>query len=631
MSIGASVNSSNGIAGGGAAAINTILGNVEAYTQGVDATADAVNGGAPGNITVAASDSAAIAAEVVGVSAAVNFSPKSSNVVALGAAVAVNLIGWAGTVADETEDSDDPIIVSGTVTGGSLTAGGAVSVTAGSTASISATTAAVSVGIAISGGGGGGGSSSAGNGTSNGNPTNSNNDNTAQTEGEGSTPAPSNSGGSGGSGSGGTSASSPAPSDEGNANGTTVNEGSDNAGGSETSQAQDGGTSAGQAGNTTSKATGAGAGTTTSTSLGFGTSGGILIGLGGVISSAIASNPSPPKYQTAPDSGGVTEIRTVNNGDTVQLSQSYDTPTWYVNTSKNDIGPSSTVNTGDVVNDNGVLYRYIGNSPTTADFQSGATPPDFTNTAQWAQIGGDSGATYTYIGPSGTSVDLYNTDYTNSSLWQEGAGSTGGSGTSAAGTGTNGVLATLGAGLGFLTGTTTTTTPTKSASDPKKPADTATPPSTSNPSGSDTTPAQTPQGPTNPTTPSSTGATNANPKEAATPSSPTAQPSGESGSQNNTSNSGGTGGTGSNGSVGFSAAGVYTENKISASITAEVENTATITTHAGATGGLSVKATDSAQINSLDGAAAVTADLSGKASKSITIGIGIARNTIQDW
>src|SRR5262249_37969104 len=125
--IGATVNSSNAVAGGGAVAVNTIIGNVEAYTQDTNVTADAGRRVA-GNTVISSADSSAIVAEVVGISAAANFTPKGSNAVAIGAAVAVNLIGWSGTVADETEDTNDEVTISAAANGGSLTAGGDVAV-----------------------------------------------------------------------------------------------------------------------------------------------------------------------------------------------------------------------------------------------------------------------------------------------------------------------------------------------------------------------------------------------------------------------------------------------------------------------------------------------------------------------
>ncbi len=65
-------------------------------------------------------------------------------------------------------------------------------------------------------------------------------------------------------------------------------------------------------------------------------------------------------------------------------------------------------------------------------------------------------------------------------------------------------------------------------------------------------------------------------------------------------------------------------------VTATVENTTTIKTGAGASHGLDVAASDTAQITSFDGAAAVTANLSDESGDAVSIGIGIARNTIQD-
>ena len=87
-------------------------------------------------------------------------------------------------------------------------------------------------------------------------------------------------------------------------------------------------------------------------------------------------------------------------------------------------------------------------------------------------------------------------------------------------------------------------------------------------------------------------------------------------------------GGGSASNLSLTAAGVYTENKIATHVVASIEGASSISSVTGVT----VGATDQAQITSLDAAAAVSADLSGGASANdaVAIGIGIARNTIQD-
>ena len=287
----------------------------------------------------------------------------------------------------------------------------------------------------------------------------------------------------------------------------------------------------------------------------------------------------------------MTDPQNVVAGNTVQLDAGYDTVKYSVG-GTGTTPTNSTVNPGDVVDDSGTLYRYIGSSPLTGvDFSTGATPPDFTDTSNWAKIGGTTGDTYQYVGPSNGSLDINNQDYTNGSLWTDITG-----GSSSAGSGTSslpaGVVATLGAGLGFLTGGSNPTTPPK-----------------------------TEEGATDPD-----GA--ANPDEAATPDEATEKPADESGSA--ASGEGTEGDGGGETSVSVSAAGVYTENKIATSVTASVSNTASITTGSGSHNGLSVTASDTATISSFDGAAAVSADFSDESGDSVTIGISIARNTIQN-
>ena len=204
--------SSQSFAGGGAVAVNTILGGVAAAS--VNSTLKAAGAG---GIAVEATYGGSITATVAALSAAVAASDGASNAVAIGAAVSLNLIGWRGAVADETQDSKNPITLSAAVNRGSLTAGGLVKVDAASTAIIKAMTAAASVAVSVSTGGG---SNSGEEGSDGKSPTNANE------EGEGKIA----------NAKGGES-----PTDMGEASGTTVDEGADVPGGSETNQGEKGG------------------------------------------------------------------------------------------------------------------------------------------------------------------------------------------------------------------------------------------------------------------------------------------------------------------------------------------------------------------------------------------------------
>ena len=561
IAVSISTSNAGAFAGAGAVAINTILGSAEALAQ--NATIIAMTGGADtGNVTVSAMYSGQITATV----AALSVSAAEGDAVALGAAVALNLIGWRGTVADETEDSHDPIVLTANVNGGSINAGGAVSVTATSDSQINAITVAAAVAIGVSTDGGDSSGEESGKGDS---PT------SADEEGEGKTAD----------GAGGETTT-----DEGQADGTTIDEGADNAGGAETNEGEKGGAAAGEAGNTGTQETGAEKGSATSTESGLGDGGGLLVGAGGIVNSAQAGQAASPTFTTA-STQSVTDPQNVVAGNTVQLDASYDTPTFSVG-GTGTTPTNSTVNPGDVVDDSGTLYRYIGADPLTGvDFSTGATPPDFTDTTNWAQIGGTTGDTYQYNGPSNSALDLNNQDYTNGSLWTDitGGSSSGGDGSSSA---PSGDTPSLGSGLGLLSGGSSPTTPTEPA-----------------------------QGATNPD-----GATN--PQEPATPTESTEKPAGESGSA--ASGEGTEGDGGGETSVSVSAAGVYTENKIATNVTASISNTASITTGSGSHNGLSVTASDTATINSFDGAASVSADFSDESGDSVTIGISIARNTIQN-
>ena len=167
---------SGGFAGGGAVAINTITGGVVAESASSGLTAS-------GAIGVNATYGGSITSTVAALAASLAASEGAADAVAIGAAVSLNLIGWRGTVADETQDSNNPITLSAKISGGSASAGTTLTVTADSTTSIEATTVAAAVAIAISAGssGGGGGSQP----TTGGTPTSPTD---ANVEGKGSNP-----------------------------------------------------------------------------------------------------------------------------------------------------------------------------------------------------------------------------------------------------------------------------------------------------------------------------------------------------------------------------------------------------------------------------------------------------------
>ena len=167
--------------------------------------------------------------------------------------------------------------------------------------------------------------------------------------------------------------------DEGQADGATVDEGADTKGGSETEQGEEGGAAAGESGNTSSDETGAEKGSATSSATGLGQGGGLLVGAGGVVSNAQSGTPAAPDY-TTPSDPTVTDPVSLTAGKTVQLDSSYVAASFAVGNGS----ANTTVDTGDVVDDDGTLYRYIGASPLTGvDFSSSSNAPDFTVAANW--------------------------------------------------------------------------------------------------------------------------------------------------------------------------------------------------------------------------------------------------------
>ena len=568
---------STGFAGAGAVAINTILGTVDAVAQDAAISATGTDG-TKGSVTVAAQDQRKIDATVAALSAAAS----TGKAIAIGAAVAVNLIGWRGTVADETQISNEPIVVKASVNGGSIIATNAVSITTGSTAQVNALTVAVAVAIGITFDGGSD-SGKQGEGGQQGQAGQEG----KISEGKGGSPTNADEAGKG---STSTATGGKTTTSMGQANGTTVNEGKDVKGGAETNQAEEAGGNAGQAQNTAGTETGAKKGSATSQKNGIGQGGGILAALGGIVTAVNGNNATPDATFTTPASQSDKSAQSVKTNDTVKLDINYDSEPgadgkpMTISVTKG-VQTLATGNTVQAIS--GALYRYIA-----ANGSVDLEKADFTDSATWAAIGGTGGGVYKYIGKD-ASLDINNQNYSDGSIWEdvtggdttsEGAKSTGSS---------SGGLASLGAGLGFL-----------------------------NKGGGETTPAS---GGTTPSNPA--GASN--PKEPATPTSPQASEAGQSGSKGATSQSSSSQDKAKG--LGVSAAGVYAENKIAAQVTSTVANATTITILpvAGAKG-VSVTANDNAVINSIDGAAAVTVDFSNGESKAVTIGISIARNTIQD-
>ncbi|HEY1749492.1 MAG TPA: LEPR-XLL domain-containing protein, partial [Xanthobacteraceae bacterium] len=125
---------------------------------------------------------------------------------------------------------------------------------------------------------------------------------------------------------------------------------------------------------------------------------------------------SDPSANVAP----YTNVVNLSDGDVITLGDGTDGYPAYGAVTGNDVvgsgSASATINPGDVVQNGSSYYRYLGASALTLDLAHGAAVPNF-NTASWAQVGGAPDATYEYIGPTGN-VDIYNSNYANTSLWQ---------------------------------------------------------------------------------------------------------------------------------------------------------------------------------------------------------------------
>ncbi|HLZ10071.1 MAG TPA: hypothetical protein VKT80_15885, partial [Chloroflexota bacterium] len=99
-------------------------------------------------------------------------------------------------------------------------------------------------------------------------------------------------------------------------------------------------------------------------------------------------------------------------GNTVMLDATYDTPTYTVGAAGQ---ARVNLQTGDVVDDGGTLYRYTGSGANGFALTHLHITGDPTN---FVTIGGTSGDTYTYIGSGASQVDLANTDYSDAANWK---------------------------------------------------------------------------------------------------------------------------------------------------------------------------------------------------------------------
>ena len=118
---------------------------------------------------------------------------------------------------------------------------------------------------------------------------------------------------------------------------------------------------------------------------------------------ALGSNPS-----------SFSNSQALNNGDTVTLDATYDTPTYTVGSSN---PATTTLATGNVIADtSGNLYRYIG---TGGSFDLQTDPGLATDTTNFVKIGGVSGDSYQYIGANQANVNLADVDYSATANWQQ--------------------------------------------------------------------------------------------------------------------------------------------------------------------------------------------------------------------
>jgi hypothetical protein len=149
VAVAASLKGSLAASGGGAIAVNLILGEANAFIEDSSITATG-SGVDQGEVNLEADHESEITALVKATAASVAVSGGTTPAVAIGFSLARNLIGW-------TEyGGSDPIEVQAYATDTQITAAKGITVSADSTAVIDATVSATSVAIALSAGSGGG-------------------------------------------------------------------------------------------------------------------------------------------------------------------------------------------------------------------------------------------------------------------------------------------------------------------------------------------------------------------------------------------------------------------------------------------------------------------------------------------
>ena len=143
VSVSASDSPTPAVGGGGATALNTIIGAANAYVSdsSLAATGTAANQGA---VTVSATDSSVIDAVVEATAVTVGVGAGTTPAFALGAALALNLVGWSSLT------TQDDIQVEAYLTGSSVNAATTFTVSATSTQAITATITATSVAVGVS-------------------------------------------------------------------------------------------------------------------------------------------------------------------------------------------------------------------------------------------------------------------------------------------------------------------------------------------------------------------------------------------------------------------------------------------------------------------------------------------------
>ena len=141
IAVGASAGTTGlALSGGGAVATNVILGGAQAYVQNTNLDSFGTTG-------LSAVDTSSITAQVLAVSGSLSFGTSTGVAASIGAAVAMNLIGY------DTSGNTTPFAIKAYVLNSSVSAGGAYTIKANSNETIKATTAAGSVAVAATSGG----------------------------------------------------------------------------------------------------------------------------------------------------------------------------------------------------------------------------------------------------------------------------------------------------------------------------------------------------------------------------------------------------------------------------------------------------------------------------------------------